>query len=336
MNFLELREVKFRHVSCASGTRSFYGEGYTTNRFSRIANLLANWDNSTFVSKTTTFDERMGLDRGGGNMLLDCGTFQPIEANPDCIITNPWKCITLNSVGLSGPGAERLLNEGRWQWIAEHTTEPFRISFMPAAEEQSEQEDQTRKFVDLFLDGMTYPAVKEKFGLEINLSCPNVKSRQSKMIAGSHKILDITSELSIPTVVKLNLLASQESAYEIASHDACDALCLTNAILWGELADEINWYRLFGTNVSPLAHLGGGALSGPPLLIPNGTWISKFRDTYGIDLPIIGGGGVFSKKDAIWMLKMGATGISLGTVAMYRSWRVQRIIKAVNQYCLSH
>jgi dihydroorotate dehydrogenase len=316
-----LRDIDFGHVLCASGARNFFGEGYWYSG-------LVNWNGSTFVAKTTTLKRRLGPGvLGGGNMPLDYFTLDPMEIRPACIKVYPWKGITLNAVGLSGPGAKDLLCRGAWQQF----TEPFLISFMSVADKIDERLDEMRGFVDLISEHRH--VFQGQFGLEVNFSCPNVGLHQEEIIKEAQTALDILGALNVPLVPKFNLLIEPAAAADIIAHPQCDALCLTNTIPWGQLSRYINWHKLFGTDVSPLAHLGGGGLSGPPLLLIVGAWIHEFRSRHDDHTPINGGGGVFSKKDALFLLKMGATAVFLGTVAMYRPWRVQRIIRAVNNYC---
>jgi len=313
---MKLRGIDFGHVFCAAGSRNFFGEGYWHSWF-------ANWEGSTLVTKTTTLNPREG------NMPLKQGTTQPRHLKPDCIRVKPVSGVALNAVGLSGPGADALLQKRMWQSF----TDPFFISFMPVANTKEGRLRETRKFVELI---QVYRRdFRTAFGIEFNATCPNLKKADPlEVVAEAHDELEILALANVPISAKLNLLVTPKAAAEIAAH--CDALCITNAIPFGALSDDIDWVRYFGTSdpkCSPLAKYGGGALSGPPLLSLVCLWVYEFRSVHNAEFPINAGGGVSHVWDAMFLLEAGATSIFLGTVGMLRPWRVQPIIQAVNQFC---
>ena len=100
-----LRGIEFGHISNASRARNFFGDGW---RQTRLVNLFGGWGGSTFVAKTTTLYPRMEPEKGLGNMRLDPKTLQPVDWFPDCILFDFYRQLTLNAVGLSGPGAAAL------------------------------------------------------------------------------------------------------------------------------------------------------------------------------------------------------------------------------------
>lgn len=137
--------------------------------------------------------------------------------------------------------------------------------------------------------------------------------------------------LNIPLIVKVNVLAHIKSSIrEIADSGFCDAIDCSNTIPWGELASEIDWQGIFNGGESPLSHLGGGGLSGKPLLPLVAGWIKGVREA-GIDIPIIGGGGVLCQKDADVLVEAGADAVSLGSVIILKPWRIKGIIQYANQ-----
>src|SRR4051794_20119064 len=85
------------------------------------------FDEATFVAKTTTVEPR------AGNMPLKGTT--PREWKPRCIAVNVREAAVLNAVGLSGPGLEALLADGRWQ----ARTDPFFLSFMAVEADPAER-----------------------------------------------------------------------------------------------------------------------------------------------------------------------------------------------------
>jgi dihydroorotate dehydrogenase len=139
-------------------------------------------------------------------------------------------------------------------------------------------------------------------------------------------------------------------ANSIAKHPACDALDITNTIPFGAKTDPpIPWWRysswrtlkgLLGIK-SPLWYRNfnygrvdeekqQGGLSGKPIYPVLCLWVKKFHEINNPRVPVIAGGGIFSPRDAIHLLQIGASAVSLGTVAMLRPWKVRGIIDAVN------
>ncbi|OGY92571.1 MAG: hypothetical protein A3H70_00745 [Candidatus Komeilibacteria bacterium RIFCSPLOWO2_02_FULL_48_11] len=323
---MKLRGIDFRHALNASGARNFFGDGW---KQTRLVDLFGGWNGSTFVAKTTTMEARMEPERGLGNMRLDPVTLQPVDWFPDCIWFDFWRAITLNAVGLSGPGASALLARNLWQ----QRTKPFFISFMSVAPTCEERLAELSTFVVLLqLEMWRFCA---KFGLQTNISCPNVGLDPRELIPEAHSALDIAAVLGIPLVIKISVEADPQDAANIASHPQCDALCVGNTVKFGRLPERIDWVGLFGTAdpaKSPLAKYGGGGLSGPPLFPVLCEWLWQYRQ---IDqtTPISACGGIFRARDALWLFEnRGVNAVELGTVATLRPWRVQRIIHAVNRY----
>ncbi len=316
---LTLRGVPFQRVANAAGARNFDGAGYP---FHALVPGL-NFENATFVAKTTTLEARPG------NMPLKDDHRTPAQFKPDCIRVHPWKGIVLNAVGLSGPGAQSVLSQQallRWP-------NPFFVSFMSIKQTATERLTELTVFRSLL--GTFLPLYAAKVGLEINFSCPNVGVKHKELCAEIQETLDQLRTLKIPVVVKLSPLFPVEQACVLAKHPALDALCMGNTIPWGEMPDAIPWKRLFGTEVSPLAHLGGGGLSGAPLKPIVEGWIRNAR-VAGFKKPIIACGGILQERDIDDLIVAGADAVQLGTVAIVRPWRVRRLVQhALAQFALA-
>ena len=137
-------------------------------------------------------------------------------------------------------------------------------------------------------------------------------------------------ELGWAVGFKLSVEIEPRVAVEIAKF--ADFITITNTVAFGKFPGQIDWKKLFGSETSPLAHIGaagGGGLSGKPLLPLVVKWIAHVREM-GVKTPIIGGGGILSIADAELVLRAGADAVSLGCVSMLRPWRVASIIHAVN------
>lgn len=311
---MRIRNIKFGPVWGASGVQGFFGEGYWFHNLWEPFGLR--FDGATFVAKTTTLEPR------SGNMPLR-EDFTPKERFPRCVVVKPFKGVALNSVGLAGPGAEALFRRGLWQ----ERRQPFFISFMSVSDEPQERTEELRRFVNIFKKYL--PAFRAPVGLQTNYSCPNVGLDAEKLISEAGDGLTIASELGIPLVPKLSIVLPVEAAVGISTHPACDGICVSNVIPWGQLSELIDWEELFGAKVSPLADMGGGGLSGKPLLPILVDWLRRARQA-GLQKPINAGGGILSKDDARAVIDAGADSIFIGSVAFLRPWRVSGIVSDIN------
>lgn len=312
-----IRGIDFGPVWCASGARSFFGGGYWFHSW--VPGL--NWKGSTFVAKTTTLHAR------DGNMPLSRFQLRPLSLFPSCIRVWPWKGHALNAVGLSGPGALPLLVMGGWQALEK----PFQLSFMSVAATREERLQEAEEFAKLLHEHRDDFA--SRFALQINLSCPNTQHDPSDLESEAGEMLACFRTLLpwLPLIIKVNALFPPVVA---AALDA-DAICCTNAIPWGKLGHMIPWDILFDSHggdgpISPLWDLGGGGLSGAPLLPIAAEWIGRLR-AVGYEGHINGCGGILKPDDVDVLVKAGANSVSLGTIAMLRGWRIQKTIRRAKE-----
>ncbi|HVV38900.1 MAG TPA: hypothetical protein VHD31_01070 [Candidatus Paceibacterota bacterium] len=328
---MKLRGIHYGNILGASGVQGFFGEGYPFHRL--LGPFGPRFDGMTFVAKTTT------LNRQLGNMPLT-KRLRPKELKPKCIWVSPIGQTPLNAIGLSGPGAEELLDPlsgshphpddlGLWAWQIRMAS--FMISFMPVGKTVEERLEEMRQFVRILKRHL--PHFKGKVALQINVTCPNVGLDPLKLVGEISQLLDTAAELNIPLVPKLNLLVPPETAIETSKHPACDAICISNTIPFGKLENKIQWKWMF-PNGSPLKEFGGGGLSGPLLLPLVANWIWEAYAA-GMEKPMNVGGGIMRKADIDHLLnsglRPGVDSVFIGSVAMLRPWRVQGIIKHANK-----
>ena len=307
-----LRGIDFGDVWGASGVQGFFGEGYW---FHKLPFLWPDFTGMTFVSKTATLFPRKG------NMSLN-KYYRPKKFFPSCVKVKFFKGLMLNSVGLSNPGIDALLEEGIWQ----KRKEPFIISVASVEDSQEKRLEELRAIVraiKIYKKQFLAP-----FGLQINLSCPNTGHAPQELIGESEKVLDIAKALDVPLIPKYSIASAPIRAImELNDNVFCDAICVSNTLPFGWRG--LDWKKMWGSNISSLADLGGGGLSGKELCPLVCQWIRDLK-RIGFRKPINGGGGIFSSDDVVRYLDAGAASIFLGSVATLRPWKVKGIIKYAN------
>ncbi len=310
---MRLRGIDFGNALGASGVQGFFGEGYWFHK--PWAPLGLDFRGATFVAKTATLLAREGNMRLGADL-------GPAEYFPDCVRMKPARGVALNAIGLSNPGLPVLLGMGEWQ----RRTDPFLLSIMSLAGTPEARLDEMKAMIDLI--GMHKDTFDAPIGLQINLSCPNTDHKPSELIRESAKILEVAGKLGIPVMPKYSIATAPIAVIrELQDHSDCDAICVSNTLPFGW--EELDWAKVWGDTVSPLAKYKGGGLSGAPLRPLVCEWITKLR-TAGFRKPINGGGGILTPEDVRHYQQAGASSIFVGSVAMLRPWRVRSIIAEAN------
>jgi dihydroorotate dehydrogenase len=300
---MKLHGIDFGNVFGASGVQGFFGEGYWFHKLWKPFGL--DFSGMTFVAKTATLLPRKG------NMPFT-----------NCVRVNLWRGAMLNAIGLSNPGLGALFSAGKWQKIKT----PFWLSIMPTADTPQQRLEELKTMV--WIIGCWKNSFSVPFGLQINLSCPNVVNNLGELIGESAKALQIASELRVPLMPKYSIASAPIKAIMQLNDDPhCDAICVSNTLPFGW--PGINWDKSWGSRISPLAKLGGGGLSGKDLRPLVCEWISRLRDE-GFAKPINGGGGILCDKDVKYYRDAGASSIFIGSTAFLRPWRVRGIINYAN------
>lgn len=309
-----LKNVDFRNVFGASGTRGFLGEGYW---FHRLYCLFRGFDfeGSTFIAKTSTWTPE------AGSLPLD-DNFQPKERFPKCIRVYFRQGVALNAVAWSNPGLCALAETGKWQEIKR----PFLVSLGVIGRNFLRRTSEAKSLA-WYMREKLLPTLKVPIGVEVSVGCPNRDHADAG--AARDNLLVMRTVLDTPLVLKVHFETPVGIIKQIQDDGLCDALSLVNAIHWGSLPDKIDWKKLFGTDTSPLEKFGGGSLSGWPLIDISLGRVKELRQA-GITLPIIAGGGIGCRrswrKDIDALKDAGADAISIGTAAIVRPWRMKSII----------
>lgn len=310
---MKLRGIDFGNVFGASGVQGFFGEGYWFHNLWRPFGL--NFTDATFVAKTATLLPRKG------NMPLT-SHYTPKDLFPRCVRVRLGRGAVLNSVGLSNPGINALLNTGNWQ----KRTKPFLISIGSTAETPSGRLEEFRIMIQVI--GAWKDSFSAPFGLEVDLSCPNIGHDPRRLIDESAKILETIDILGVPLIPKYDIVSAPLwHILQLNDYPHCDAICVSNTLPFGSC--DIDWRSAWGSTISPLAKLGGGGLSGKTLCPLVCQWITHLRGA-GFTKPINGGGGILCPQDVESYHIAGASSIFLGSVAVLRPWRVKKIIRRAN------
>lgn len=302
---------KFGPVWGASGIQGFFGEGYWYQKIFAKYVPGYSFKKITFVAKTVTAFPTVG------NMPLAEDGITPKEKRPACIVLGWWQFlwgIMLNAVGLSNTGINDLAAKKQWPTI----TEPFMLSIMAVSPTRKGRYEEMRRITKQL--AVIARALKVPVAIQLNGSCPNVKHAvaREEFVDEMWDFLFLLKPRGVPIFVKLNTLTDIAAARAIAAHPACTGLIISNTLPWAAIP---KWMRIlfFGSTTSPLAHLGGGGLSGWPLRRRVCKWIRDARKA-GITKHINAGGGIFGPF-GVWSVYLaGADSISLGTIATVRPW----------------
>ncbi len=334
---MKLRGIDFSRVHQASGATNFYGHeqngpGHGWWYHHPLAFLGQSWKGTTIVTKTTTLEARTG------NMPLKKDGVTPKEWLPRCIIVNREHQAVLNAVSLSGPGLEFLINSGEWQSI----TTPFFISVMSLAPKQADRLSELKAAFSRLAALKKFETFRAPWGIQVNLSCPNGGLDPNALVDEAMPILDLAQNIlqdDIPLSLKFGPEVHPESMVHLTQHPRLDAIVAFNTmpfgkqVNWGrcEYGPRIPWTQVFGTDdpkESPLAKRFpgfAGGLSGAPLRPLLFEWLDLVRK-FGVQTPIIAGGGLLSGGDALHAFALGASAVSFGSIAMLKPFGLSKAI----------
>jgi len=199
----------------------------------------------------------------------------------------------LNAIGLQNPGLEKVINE-ELKWL-----EQFDVPII-ANVAGSQEED----YVAVAREISKAPNVH---ALELNISCPNVKTGGIAFGTIPEVAKDLTKKVKevseVPVYVKLspNVTNIVEMA-KAAEDGGADGLTMINTLVGMRLDLK--------TGKPVLANKTGG-LSGPavkPVAIR-----MIYEVSQNVSLPIIGMGGIQSAEDVIEFFYAGASAVAVGT-----------------------
>ncbi|WP_061977435.1 dihydroorotate dehydrogenase [Dehalococcoides mccartyi] len=246
-----------------------------------------------------------------GAIVCKATTLKPREGNPQPRIAETPNGM-LNSIGLQNMGVEAVIRDKAPQWY----TWDVPVIVNIAAESIEDYAELARR-----LDKV--PGVS---GIEVNISCPNVKCGCIEFGSSPESAARVTDVVrnatTLPLIVKLtpNTSSITELAKAVADAGA-DAISLINT-LRGMRIDIKKRRPVLGN------HTGG--LSGPAI---KPVAISMVYQVAGaVNVPVIGGGGIMNAEDALEFLMAGATSIQIGTANLVNPRAPMDILEGLEAY----
>jgi len=237
------------------------------------------------------YAEFVDLNKLGG-VIVKGISLKPIRGNPPPRI---WETPSgmLNAIGLENPGVDVFLDV-KLPYLRKFDTAVIVNVFGYSLEEYVGVVER--------LDGV--PGIA---GLEVNISCPNVKAGGivfgTNLKAAFELLSAVRKATRLPVIAKLSPNVTDITEFAKAARDAgCDGLSLINTLLG--MAIDVRCRR------PRLANCTGG-LSGPAIRPVAVRMVWQTART--VPLPIIGMGGIATAEDALEFILAGATAIAVGT-----------------------
>ncbi len=217
----------------------------------------------------------------------------------------------LNSIGLQNPGVEYFANNDL-PFLKKFDT---KIIVNACGSSIDEYVDLCRILNTLDIDGV-----------ELNLSCPNVKEGCMAFGNTYEGVKKVTSAvrkvLDKPLIVKLTPNVTDIASIAKGVEDGgADAVSLINTLL----GMKIDIYKR-----KPMLANNTGGLSGPaikPVAVRMIYQVSK-----AVNIPILGMGGIISGEDAIEFMLAGASAISIGAGNFINPYTSIKTIEGIQEY----
>lgn len=237
-------------------------------------------------------------------------TLNPKEGN-DGIRVFETRGGMLNSVGLQNPGVDHFIQYELENMKKFHTAIIANLGGAAIEDYIKGVEKLNNTDIDI---------------LELNISCPNVKSGGMAFGIKSKVAFEVVSEVKKickkPLMVKLSPNAEDiiDMAYRCCEAGA-DSISLVNT--FKGMAIDINKRKPVFDNIS--AGLSGPAIK--PIALRMVYEVSK-----AVNVPVVGLGGISSWKDAVEFIMAGATAIQVGTANFIKPDICLDIINGIKSY----
>jgi dihydroorotate dehydrogenase (NAD+) catalytic subunit len=250
-----------------------------------------------------------------GAIVVKGITLQPRAGNPTPRLVETPAGV-LNSIGLQNPGVEVFIEE-----LLPHLAEYDLPVIVNIAGETVQDYGRLAARLD------RVPGVA---GIEVNISCPNVKKGGMQFGSDPDMAGEVTGIVKAntgkPVIVKLspNVTSIVAVAEKVAVAGA-DALSMINTLL-GMSIDVKTRRPVLGNVV--------GGLSGPavkPVAIRT-VW-QVYQE---VKLPIIGMGGIMTAEDALEFILAGAAAVAVGTANFVNPRATMEVLEGIKKYMAEH
>jgi dihydroorotate dehydrogenase (NAD+) catalytic subunit len=218
----------------------------------------------------------------------------------------------LNSIGLQNIGVKTLITEKAPLWAN------WRVPVIVNIAGETLQ-DYTQLAEQL--DGVAGIS-----GIEVNISCPNIKAGGAEFGADAESAFRVTAAVravtSLPVLVKLTPNTGDIARIAVAVAKAgADAISLINTIK-GMAIDIVVRRPVIGNQT--------GGLSGPAIK-PVALYM-VYEVAGAVELPVIGCGGITTASDAIEFIMAGASAVQVGTATFTNPRAPLDILEGIEQF----
>ncbi|MCO4850895.1 dihydroorotate dehydrogenase [Bacillus vallismortis] len=241
-----------------------------------------------------------------GAIMIKATTKEPRFGNPTPRVAETGAGM-LNAIGLQNPGLESVL-QNELPWLEQFAT-PIIANVAGS---------QIEDYVEVAEHISKAPNVH---ALELNISCPNVKTGGIAFGTNPEMAADLTKAVKevsdVPVYVKLSPNVANITEIASAIEEAgADGLTMINTLIG---------MRLDLTSGKPILANQTGGLSGPavkPVAIR-----MVYEVSQAVNIPIIGMGGVQTAEDALEFLLAGASAVAVGTANFVNPFACPDIIE---------
>ena len=255
------------------------------------------------------YNEFYPLEKLGG---ISCKgiTLKRRDGNPPPRIAETPSGI-LNAVGLQNPGVDAFINDDL-PWLKQQNTVVIANIAGNTVEEYCQMAEKLSETdVDM---------------IELNISCPNVKSGGVQFGTSCESVGNITSEVrkycKKPLIVKLSPNVTDiASIAQSAEANGADVISMINTLTGMKI--DINTRR-------PIIRNNTGGLSGAAVFPVAVRMVWQVSNA--VNIPIIGMGGITTWEDAAEMLIAGATALQIGTVMFSDPYAPIKINEGLNKF----
>jgi len=246
-----------------------------------------------------------------GAVIVKGTTLQARPGNPPPrIVETPAGM--LNAIGLENPGVDVFID----QYMPELRAQGVTVIANIAGNIPEEYAELARRLDQV--EGIA--------AIELNISCPNVKQGGLQFGTDPDMVYQVVSMVKtntqLPVIPKLSPNVTDIVAIaQAAQQGGADALSMINTLMG--MAVDVDRCRPVLANVF-------GGLSGPAI---KPVALRMIYQVYQqVKLPILGGGGIVSTRDALEFLMVGASAISIGTGIFIDPLLPCQIIDGLEQY----